>query len=120
MTVGHCVFVCMYALSVYFTVPVYFGDWYLAGALSIFTLDGNQETTQKSTYKKETLPEINGTEEIPEGNFTNSLNLTKQYQRKYPSLIVKYKEGTYQNDYFSGGNNIDLNIITCEDKIVII
>ena len=29
MTVSNCVFVCLYDLSVYFIVPVSFGDWYL-------------------------------------------------------------------------------------------
>ena len=30
MTVGNSVCVCMYGLSVYFEVPVSFGDWYVA------------------------------------------------------------------------------------------
>ena len=30
MTVGNCVFGCMYDLYVYFSVPVSFGDCYLA------------------------------------------------------------------------------------------
>ena len=30
MTVGNCVFVCIYGLYVYFAVPFSFGDWYLS------------------------------------------------------------------------------------------
>ena len=30
MKVGNCVFVCMYVLSFYFSVPLSFGNWYLA------------------------------------------------------------------------------------------
>ena len=33
--------------------------------------------------------------------------------------MEKYKEGKYKTGYFCGGNNIYLNLITCEDKIVI-
>ena len=33
--------------------------------------------------------------------------------------MAKYKEGTYQKGYFHGGSNIDINLITCEDNIVI-
>ena len=38
-------------------------------ALSRTPLNGNQDTTQKSTYQKEIVSEINNIEEIPEGNF---------------------------------------------------
>ena len=31
----------------------------------------------------------------------------------------KCKDGTYHKGYFLGGINVDLNIIACEDKIVI-
>ena len=34
----------------------------VAYALSIFPLNGNQETTQKSTYQKEIVSEINNME----------------------------------------------------------
>ena len=33
--------------------------------------------------------------------------------------MAKYKDGTYHTGYFLGGSNIDLNLITCKDKIVI-
>ena len=33
--------------------------------------------------------------------------------------MAKYKEGTYHRGYFCGGSNIYLNLITCEDNIVI-
>ena len=57
--------------------------------------------------------------EIPDGTLPINLEPMNQYQRKYPSLMAKYKEGTYHKDYFSGGSNIDLNLIKCEDKFVI-
>ena len=31
----------------------------------------------------------------------------------------KYKDSTYHKSYFCGGSNIDINLIMCEDKIVI-
>ena len=31
----------------------------------------------------------------------------------------KYKNGTYHKGYFRGGNNENLRLITCKDKIVI-
>ena len=34
--------------------------------------------------------------------------------------MAKYKEGTYHKDYFCGGSNIYLNLITCEDNIGIL
>ena len=42
-----------------------------------------------------------------------------KYQRTEPSLMAKYKYGTYNKGYFSGGINIDLNFITRGDNIVI-
>ena len=41
----------------------------VADAISRFPLNGNQETTQKSTYQREIVSEINDTKEIPEDNF---------------------------------------------------
>ena len=41
----------------------------VADAISRFPLNGNQETTQKSTYQREIVSEINDTKEILEGNF---------------------------------------------------
>ena len=76
-------------------------------------------TTQKSTYKQEIVSEINDTEEITEATFPINLKLTAKDQRTEPRLIAKYKGGMHQKGYFHGGSNIDLNLITCEDKIVI-
>ena len=42
----------------------------VAEVLSILPLNGNQETTQKSTYKKEIVIEINDTKELTKGTFT--------------------------------------------------
>ena len=61
----------------------------VADALSIFHLNQNKETTQKSTYKKEIVSEINDTEEIPEGNFHINLKLIDKYQWTEPSLMAK-------------------------------
>ena len=41
----------------------------VADTLSIFPLNGNQYTTQKSAYKKKIVSEINDTKEIHEGTF---------------------------------------------------
>ena len=46
----------------------------MVDSLSIFSLDGNQETTHKSTYEEEIVPDINDTDEIPEGTFPINLN----------------------------------------------
>ena len=48
-----------------------------------------------------------------------NLKLIKKYQRAEPSLMDKYKDGTYHTGFFYGVNNIDLNLIMCEDNIVI-
>ena len=36
-----------------------------------------------------------------------------------PSIIAKYKDGTYHKGSFRGGSNIDLRLIMCKDKIII-
>ena len=64
------------------------------------------------------MSKINDVEELPEGNFPINLKLIQKYQRTEPSLMAKYKDGTYHTGYFRGGSNIDLNLITCKDKIV--
>ena len=63
----------------------------MAYKLSIFPLNGNQETTQKYTYKKEIMSETNDTEEITDGNFLINLKLIYQYQNKDPILLAEYK-----------------------------
>ena len=45
--------------------------------------------------------------------------MIQRHQWEEPSMKSKYKTSTYHKDYSSGGSNIDLNLITCEDKIVI-
>ena len=65
------------------------------------------------------MSEINDIEEIPEGNFPIILKWIHRYQRAEPSMIAKYKNGTYHKGSFYGVGNADLNFITCEDKIVI-
>ena len=65
------------------------------------------------------MPEINDNEEIPEGNFPINLKLIKEYQRKEPSLMDKYKDGTHHKGYFGSGIIIDINLIMCEDRIFI-
>ena len=34
--------------------------------------------------------------------------------------MAKYEYGTYHKGSFRGGSNIDLNLIICEDKIIIL
>ena len=92
----------------------------MSGALSRLPLNGNQETTQKSTYQRKIMSEINGIEEVPEVTFPINSKLIKKYQREEPSIIAKYKDGTYHVRYFCGGSNIDLNLITCKDEIFIL
>ena len=50
----------------------------VADGLSRISLNGNQETTQNSTYQQEILSEINDTKEIPEGTFPINLKLIKK------------------------------------------
>ena len=85
----------------------------VADALSISTLNVNQETTQKSTYQQKILSEINDNKETTEGNLSINLYLIQKYQRAKPSMIDKYTNGTYHKGYFCGGINIDLKLITC-------
>ena len=65
------------------------------------------------------MSEINDIKEIPEVPLPINLKLMQKYQRLEPSIIAKYKTGTYQKGYFCGGSNIDLNLITCKNNIVI-
>ena len=69
--------------------------------------------------KRYFVSEINDTEEVSEGNFPINLKLIYQYKQKYPSLWAKYKEGVYQKGSLNEGSNINLNLITCADNIVI-
>ena len=83
-------------------------------ALSSFRINGNQETTYESTYKKEILSEINYTQDLPEDIFPINLKLIDQYQRKDPILLDIYTTGNYQDVYFLGGINKYLNLRMCE------
>ena len=65
------------------------------------------------------MSQINDTEELPEGTFTINLISIQKYQQSEPSIIAKYKNGTYHKGSFRGGTNIDIKLITCKDKIVI-
>ena len=91
----------------------------MADALSILSINSNQENTQKSTYKRGILSEVNDTEELHGGIFLINLKLIDQYQRKDPSLNAKYKMGAYKKGYFRGGSHININLVTCEGNIVI-
>ena len=67
----------------------------VADELKILSLNRNKKTTQKSTYQKEIVSEINDTEELSEGNFPINLKIIQKYQRREPRIIAKYKNGTY-------------------------
>ena len=49
-----------------------------------------------------------------------NLKIIDEYQWKVPSLMAKYEMGTYQKVYFGGRIHIQLNLITCKDKVVIL
>ena len=66
----------------------------VADRLSRIPLNGNQDTTQKSTYQKEIVSKTNNIKELPEGTFHINLKLFQKYQRQEPSIIAKYKTGT--------------------------
>ena len=53
--------------------------------------DGNQKTTQDSTFIKENMSEINNIDELPEYIFSKKLKRIDQYQQKQPILLPKYK-----------------------------
>ena len=63
------------------------------------------------------MSEINDIEEIPEGTLSINLKLIQQHQQAEPSLMAKYKNGTYHKGYFRGGSNDNLSLITCKDKV---
>ena len=90
-----------------------------ADELSRLPSNGNQETTQKSTYKREIVSEIIDIEELPEGTFTINLKLIQKYKRQEPSIIAKYKYSKYHKGYFHGNSNTDIKLIMFKDKIVI-
>ena len=73
----------------------------VADALLRLPLNGNQETTQNSTYQKEIMSEINDIVELPEGTFPLNLKLIQQYQWEEPSITAKYNDGTYHKGFFS-------------------
>ena len=79
--------------------------------LSRIPLNGNQYTTQKSTYQQKIVSEINDIEEIPEGIFPINLKLIQRYQWLEPIIRAKYKDGTYHKGSFRGGSNIGLSLI---------
>ena len=69
------------------------GDKKPSNRLAInITLNGNEETTHKSTYQKVIVSEINDIEKLPEGTFPINLKVIPKYQRKEPSIIAKYKK----------------------------
>ena len=91
----------------------------VAYILSRIPLNGNQETTQNSTYQQEIVSEINDIEELPESTFPINLKLIQNFQRQQPSIRAKYKNGTCHQGYFRGVSNIYLRLIACKDKIFI-
>ena len=65
------------------------------------------------------MSEINDIEEQPEDNYPIKLKYIQKYQRSEGIITAKYRNGTHHKGYFGGGRNIDIKLITCEDKIVI-
>ena len=66
------------------------------------------------------MSEINDIEKVHEGTFPINSKLIQKYQRSEPSIIDKYKYGTYHKGSFRVGSNINLKLIMCEDEIVIL
>ena len=66
------------------------------------------------------MSEINNIEELPKGTFPIILKLIQKYQQAEPSIKAKYEDGMYHKGSFCGVSNIDIKLITCMDKIVII
>ena len=66
------------------------------------------------------MSEIIDSKGLTEGGFTINFKLINQYQQKYPRLKTKEEMSTYKKYSSCGGSNINLNLITCYDKIVII
>ena len=62
---------------------------------------------------------INDIDKLPEYFFPISLKLINQYHQKYPRLMGKYDKGIQKFGPLHRGSNININIITCEYKIVI-
>ena len=91
----------------------------VADGLSRIPLNGNGDTTKKSTHQKEKVLAINDIKEIPEGIFPINLKLIQLYQQLEPSITSKNKYGTYHKGYFCGVSNTDLKLITCKDNIII-
>ena len=65
------------------------------------------------------MSEIIDNKGLPEGDSTINFKLINQYQQKYTRLKTKYDISTYHTYSFHGGSNININLITCYDKIVI-
>ena len=65
------------------------------------------------------MSEINVNEELPKGKFPIDLKLIQIYKLKEPSIIARYKNGTYRKGSFHGFINSYLSPITREDNIVI-
>ena len=72
----------------------------MADLLSIFPLNGNQETTREFTSKKGIVSKINDAEELPEDIFPMNLKTIYQYQQKDSSLKAKYDMGEFQKGSF--------------------
>ena len=66
------------------------------------------------------MSEINDIEELHEGIFPINLKLIQKQQSEESRITAKYNDGTYHKGSFCGGSNIDINLITCKDGIVIL
>ena len=66
------------------------------------------------------MSEINDNEYWPEGISPINFKIFDISQRKDPRLMDKYKNEMYKTNYFCEESKINLSLITCEDKIVIL
>ena len=72
----------------------------VANSQSTPPLNGNQETTHKSTYKNETVSKINDTGEIPEGTFPINQKLMKKINIETPYYWLNIKRVSNKNVLF--------------------
>ena len=88
-------------------------------ALSVLHSNGNKDTTQQYTYKKEVVSEINDTKEFPEGTFPINLKWSNNINRKKSAYWLNMKLECTKKGLFCGGSDIQLKLITCKYKEVI-
>ena len=86
-------------------------------ALSLFTNDGNKNTTQYSSYLTETMLNCFEIYGITEGVSLMTFNNAEGYQQKHPGLMEKTNGAKCRIGSFCGAGNTIPNLITYYYKI---